>query len=441
MFYKNLKEILNIPKSTLYIFLVYSLFLGILSLTIPLSVQTLVNLINGTLSFRPVISLTIILFLLLSSAFIIRILQVYLVEQFEREIFVKLSLKVNTHLDNIDMRNLGTINVLNKINTFLELPMLQKSISIIFVTLLDILLQIIFCVIILAFYHPLFLAFDLILVVLLFLSIFLPFRKAYKNALDESVHKYKIIAWFEEKMKAPSFFKREQNRTSSLNVLDNHLCNYLDSRESHFKSLVRHHIYIGLTYIVINIVLLTLGSYLIIQGQLSIGQLIAAEILINVILFGMLKITYYLDDCYDFIVGAIKLKGLFDIPVISENKTNNFRLSEIHSIQIADDNFTKEIDFIASNINEVSLSKFTCMNISYALMNSTQNSSFSINSIGVSNYSKTEIEDNIYLLRDVEIFNGTVLENISINELTEEELKFIQKILLELRQEKAIKYA
>lgn len=80
----------------------------------------------------------------------------------------------------------------------------------------------------------------------------------------------------------------------SVKKVDAKLCNYLGARANFFSVIFRQHVYIGLIYIFINILLLGIGSYLIINGQLSIGQLIAAEILVNIVLLGLLKFSQYL---------------------------------------------------------------------------------------------------------------------------------------------------
>ncbi|APC97208.1 ATP-binding cassette domain-containing protein [Francisella frigiditurris] len=434
MIYKQLKSLLDIPRGTVYIFFIYSILLGILSLTIPISVQTLVNLVNVSISTRPIISLTIILFVLLTTAFCIRIFQIYLVEHIERRLFVNLSVKILEKINKIRFYNFTNINVAEKVNRAFELPMLQKSVSIIFITLLDIVLQIIFCVIILGFYHPLFLTFDILLVTLVFLSLFLPFFSACKTAYAESTCKYEIVAWFEELANNPISFRQANNADLSLKILDKHLCDYIGYRKKHFGFLLRHHIYIGITYILINIALLSLGSYLIIKGQLSIGQLIAAELLINVVLVGMLKFSYYLDDCYDFIVGAIKIKQLFEISELEKIEKLSLNVSSIDRLKILDKDIELNVSFKNKNIEQLVLDKESTNKICLSLLDGNKFESFSlyINDHDLSIYDQSSLNEKLILIRNIELYDAKVIENIKLGQLESFKVEFLKEVLVKL---------
>ncbi|BCL53998.1 hypothetical protein JPFTNV_18830 [Francisella tularensis subsp. holarctica] len=199
MLYRQIKTVLKIPKHTVYSLVIYSILLGFLSLTIPVSVQTLVNLVGVSLSIRPVISLITILFIFLTAAFFVRIFQLKLVEDIQRKVFVETVLRIISAIYKVDFNNLIRVNVREKINRAFELKFLQKSVSVIFIILLDIFLQTLFCVIILAFYHPMFLVFDILLITCIVLVIFVPMRAGYEAGLKESTNIYDIVYWFEEK--------------------------------------------------------------------------------------------------------------------------------------------------------------------------------------------------------------------------------------------------
>ncbi|AJI51469.1 hypothetical protein CH68_2002 [Francisella tularensis subsp. holarctica] len=115
MLYRQIKTVLKIPKHTVYSLVIYSILLGFLSLTIPVSVQTLVNLVGVSLSIRPVISL-IILFIFLTAAFFVRIFQLKLVEDIQRKVFVETVLRIISAIYKVDFNNLIRVNVREKIN-------------------------------------------------------------------------------------------------------------------------------------------------------------------------------------------------------------------------------------------------------------------------------------------------------------------------------------
>ena len=181
-----------------------------------------------------------------------------------------------------------------------------------------------------------FLVFDILLITCIVLAIFIPMRAGYEAGLKESSNIYDIVYWFEEKT-AEFLSFRQRPEHSSVKKVDAKFCNYLDVRANFFSLIFRQHVYIGLTYIFINILLLGIGSYLIINGQLSIGQLIAAEILVNIVLLELLKFSQYLYDCYGFMVAIRKILDLLEISKkdqpTSEHKTAILE-NQISSLEI-----------------------------------------------------------------------------------------------------------
>ncbi|APC95512.1 ABC transporter ATP-binding protein [Francisella tularensis subsp. novicida] len=432
MLYRQIKTVLKIPKHTVYSLVIYSILLGFLSLTIPVSVQTLVNLVGVSLSIRPVISLITILFIFLTAAFFVRIFQLKLVEDIQRKVFVETVLRIISAIYKVDFNDLIRINVREKINRAFELKFLQKSVSVIFIILLDIFLQTLFCVIILAFYHPMFLVFDILLITCIVLVIFVPMRAGYEAGLKESTNIYDIVYWFEEKT-AEFLSFRQRPEESSVKKVDAKLCNYLDARANFFSVVLRQHVYIGLTYIFINILLLGIGSYLIINGQLSIGQLIAAEILVNIVLLGLLKFSQYLYDCYGFMVAVRKILDLLEISKkdSSTSEHKNAKLeTEVTSLEIALPDYQKaRFDYTQNHFNNLCLTRQQAQKLLNAFFDDNSEEIIKINNVCLSNYSKEEICNKIHIASGIEVVAGTVLDNLCENDFSQEKLKYLSELL------------
>ncbi|WP_043024587.1 ABC transporter ATP-binding protein [Francisella tularensis] len=432
MLYRQIKTVLKIPKHTVYSLVIYSILLGFLSLTIPVSVQTLVNLVGVSLSIRPVISLITILFIFLTAAFFVRIFQLKLVEDIQRKVFVETVLRIISAIYKVDFNDLIRVNVREKINRAFELKFLQKSVSVIFIILLDIFLQTLFCVIILAFYHPMFLVFDILLITCIVLVIFVPMRAGYEAGLKESTNIYDIVYWFEEKT-AEFLSFRQRPEESSVKKVDAKLCNYLDARANFFSVVLRQHVYIGLTYIFINILLLGIGSYLIINGQLSIGQLIAAEILVNIVLLGLLKFSQYLYDCYGFMVAVRKILDLLEISkkdsLTSEHKNAKLE-TEVTSLEIALPDYQKaRFDYTQNHFNNLCLTRQQAQKLLNAFFDDNSEEIIKINNVCLSNYSKEEICNKIHIASGIEVVAGTVLDNLCENDFSQEKLKYLSELL------------
>ncbi|MGQ4001822.1 ABC transporter ATP-binding protein [Francisellaceae bacterium CB299] len=432
MLYKQMKMVLKIPRHTIYSLVIYSLLLGFLSLTIPVSVQTLVNLVGVSLSVRPVISLITILSILLTASFFVRIFQVKLVEQIQRKVFVETIVRVVGCIHRVDFNKLKDINVREKLNRVFELKVLQKSVSVMFMILLDIFLQTLFCVIILAFYHPMFLVFDIMLVACIFLSIFLPIRAGYETGLKESNVIYDIVGWFEEKTAEYLSF-RQRPLSKSVDTVDTKLCSYLDAREDFFRVMLKQHIYIGLTYIFMNILLLGIGSYLIVNGQLSIGQLIAAELLVNIVLLGLLKFSQYLNDCYGFLVGVKKIRDLLEISQENENLSGSNIVDIDGKVNTLDINVVDDqiysLDFSENKINNLVLPVKTAQGFLNGLFDEQAQEVIKINKICIKNYCKETVGRDIHIASGIEIIAGSVLDNLCEGEKTRERLQQLNSLL------------
>ncbi|AXH33869.1 ABC transporter ATP-binding protein [Francisella opportunistica] len=432
MLYKQIKAVLKIPKHTVYTLVIYSILLGFLSLTIPVSVQTLVNLVGINLSIRPIISLITILFILLTAAFFVRVFQLKLIEDIQRKVFVETVLRIISSIYRVDFNDLIKINVREKINRAFELKFLQKSVSVIFIILLDIFLQTVFCVIILAFYHPMFLVFDILLITCIVLVIFIPMRAGYEAGLRESNSIYDIVYWLEERT-AEFLSFRQRPEESSIKKADAKLCNYLDARANFFSVVFRQHIYIGLTYIFINILLLGIGSYLIINGQLSIGQLIAAEILVNTVLLGLLKFSQYLYDCYGFMVAIRKILDLLEISK-KDQPTSEHRIAKlenkVNSLEITLSKSQKtKFDYTQNHFNNLCLTTHEAQRLLNAFCDDNSEGIVKINNVCLSNYSKEEIFNKIHIASGIEIVAGMVLDNLCENDFSQEKLKYLSELL------------
>lgn len=433
MLYKQVKTVLKIPRHTVYSLIIYSLLLGFLSLTIPVSVQTLVNLVGVSLSIRPVISLITILSILLSAAFFVRIFQVKLVEHIQRKVFVDIVFRVVSCIYKIDFTDIKNINVREKLNRLFELKVLQKSVSIMFMILLDIFLQTLFCVIILAFYHPMFLVFDILLIACIFLSIFMPLNAGYKASLKESDVIYDIVYWFEEKTSEFLSF-RQRPLEKSVENIDDKLCTYINAREDFFSIMLRQHVYIGLTYIFMNILLLGIGSYLIIKGQLSIGQLIAAELLVNIVLLGLLKFSQYLNDCYGFLVGVKKIKDILDLQNNSQTKTSSSNIVDIkNGIKTLDINLKDtqnySLNYNQQKLHNLALDTSVAQNLLNVLFDNQSQEVIKINNICIHNYCKETVGKDIHIASGIEVIAGTVLSNLCEGEHTHEKLSLLSELL------------
>jgi putative ABC transport system ATP-binding protein len=92
---------------------------------------------------------------------------------------------------------------------------------------------------------------------------------------------------------------------------------YLGARRRHFGVLVRQNIF-ALCLLVLSMTsLYALGGYLVIQGQLTLGQLVASELVVAVIVGAFAKSGKLIENFYDLLAAMDKVGHLIDLPVDS----------------------------------------------------------------------------------------------------------------------------
>ena len=108
---------------------------------------------------------------------------------------------------------------------------------------------------------------------------------------------------------------------------------YLDARRMHYRIVLRQLLFaLGLQAVVAT-ALLGLGGWLVIQGQLTLGQLVAAELIVTVIVGSFAKMGKHLESFYDLLASMDKLGHLFDLP--TERHDKQFHLQAGVPAQVA----------------------------------------------------------------------------------------------------------
>lgn len=260
-------------------FIFFAVLYGLSSLIIPLTTQYLVN----TLALSGIFSNTLTFLLILMSALLMaqlfRYCQVILSEYLQREIFYN---EVN------DWRK---ANVNKQAPYFFEIFALMKSFSSSFSQVIEMVLLVIFGLLLIVSFHPVF----LVLIVLIAIGIWLilsTWHPAIEASLEESGHKY----WMYDQTSAGK----------ELNESD--VEKYLLLRDRHFKFIKKNKITVGMLVVISQLVFIGLGIYLIGLNQLSIGQFVSAEITLAGILSSMTKFPKSLESLYDYETSKIKLK-------------------------------------------------------------------------------------------------------------------------------------
>ena len=312
--WSRLWEFLRPEWSDIWVVLVFALFTGTLTLATPIAVEALVNTVAFGTLLQPLVVLSIILLTFLGFAAALRFLQRFVVELIQRRLFARVVGRLAWQLPRVrlDAAHAFTPELLNR---FFEVVTMQKIVAQLLLDGLRVVLTVGLGMIVLAFYHPYMLAFDAVLLVMLAFNMFVLGRGAVRTSIAESASKYAVASWLENIALCPTTFKAAGAAEFALTRADRLTTDYLIARQAHFRVLMRQ-IVSGLALEAFaSAVLLGLGGFLVIQGQMTLGQLVAAELIVTLIVAAVAKLDKQFEGFYDLLTSMDKLGHLFDLPV------------------------------------------------------------------------------------------------------------------------------
>ena len=315
--------LLRPEMSDIWTIIIFSLITGLLYLALPLAVNALVsNIAFGSQSgpfVQALLVLGIVLFAALALAAALRGLQYYLVEVIQRRLFVRMTADLAHRLPRVDLRSIDGIHAPELVNRFLDVVTMQKNTALLLLTGINLVLSALIGMTVLAFYHPFLLAFSLVLLGLLSLIIFALGRGAIGTSVRESICKYEVVGWLEELARYPRLFKGPGGYDFAASRADDLARSYLAARRNHFRILMRQIMGLLTIEVVASAALLTVGGWLVIRQQLTLGQLVAAEIILTAIVASISKLGKQFEAWYDTLAAVDKLGHLVDLQTEREN--------------------------------------------------------------------------------------------------------------------------
>lgn len=312
--WQRVRRLVQLERSDIAVTIVYSIAIGVLSLVLPIAAQALVTTVAFGSVLQPLLVLTVLFAIGAAAAGVLQLMQAWIVEVIQQRVFGRAVADVARRLVGMPYSVLDRVHVPDLINRFFEVPTIQKALSTVLVAGVGLVLQTLLGLTLLGFYHPLLLAFALVLLVLLVLVIFVVGRGAVSSALDESKAKYRAVGWLEHLARIPTAFKSASGRRLALIRADRLVRVYLDARRRHFRKLLLQSGG-GIALAVLGpTVLLGLGGLLVLRNQLTLGQLVAAELVMASLSVALVKLGKQLESVYDLAQATTKLGLLIDLP-------------------------------------------------------------------------------------------------------------------------------
>jgi ABC-type bacteriocin/lantibiotic exporter with double-glycine peptidase domain len=311
------KDITNI-----YLFAIFS---GLIGLTVPLGVQAIINIVMGGRVASSWVLLVVIVIIATALVGFLQILQISVTEIVQQRIFVRSAFEFSYRIPRFKITEVMNDHPPELVNRFFDTLNVQKGLPKILTDFPTAILQILFGLILLSFYHPLFIMFGAILLGLLFAILRFTGPKGLDSSLQESKYKYKVAYWLEELARTMNTFKLAGLTELPNRRTDRLTSKYLKARKEHFKVLVSQFVYIVIFKVVITGGLLIIGGFLVINNQINLGQFVAAEIIIIIVLNSAEKLIQSLETIYDVLTGLEKIGGIMDIP-LDDNEEKHIKL-------------------------------------------------------------------------------------------------------------------
>ncbi|GAB3710802.1 peptidase domain-containing ABC transporter [Flavobacterium koreense] len=300
----------------------YAIFAGLVSLSLPLGIQAIINLIQaGQVSISWIV-LVVIVVIGVALVGILSLMQLRITENLQQKIFVRSSFEFSYRLPKIKFEELYNQYPPELANRFFDTISIQKGTSKLLIDFSTALLQILFGIILLSLYHPFFIFFGILLIVLLYSIFKFSYNSGLSSSMKESKYKYKVASWLQEIARNNFSFRKQDNFDFALNKNNILVDEYLNYREKHFKVIKRQFSQLIVFKVIITACLLFIGGYLVLNQKMNIGQFVAAEIIILLVLNSVEKLIVGLESLYDVLTSVEKIGQIVDLN-IEEPQTKN----------------------------------------------------------------------------------------------------------------------
>ncbi len=301
---------------------VYAFFYGLVNLSLPLGIQAIINLIQGGRINTSWVILVIFVIGGLVINGVLQISQMRITENLQQKIFTRAAFEFAYRIPRIKLEALYRHYAPELMNRFFDVVSVQKGLSKILIDFSTASIQAIFGLLLLSLYHPFFIAFSLILVVLVYAIFKLTARVGLETSLDESKHKYFVAHWLEEIARTMTSFKLAGKTNLPLERMNGTVGKYIGARESHFKVLVNQYKLMIVFKVIVAAGLLVIGSILVMEQQMNIGQFVAAEIIILLVINSVEKLILSLETIYDVLTSLEKIGQVTDMELENEKGTD-----------------------------------------------------------------------------------------------------------------------
>lgn len=434
-------NLLKLERNEITAIYFYAIMNGLIQLSLPVGVQAIIGYVLGASMRASLVVLIVLVVLGVLIAGIMQVNQMKIIEKIQQKLFVRFSFAFAQHIPRLDLKKNDALYLPELVNRFFDVPLLQKSLSKILLDIPTAVLQIFFGLILLSFYHSAFILFGILLATILFLILKYTGGKGLETSMQKSKYKYKVAAWLEEMARVIKSTKLAKQNDLHLKKTDEQVSNYLIARNNHFRVLLFQFNVLVVLKTVITAAMLIVGTLLMVNQQLTVGQFIAAEIVILLVVNSVEKLIINLGSVYDTLTAIEKASEITDKPIEQNGSLELPALSKGIKLEMKDVSFSyndksdvlRHISFQV-NANEKicitgkdSSGKTTLLKL-LAGSYTDFKGAILLDEVPMANYNLDSLRARTgVLLNQQDIFQGTLWENITMgnNQISLEEVNDI----------------
>ena len=316
-------RLLKAERGDIITLLIFSVFSGLLYLAAPLAVDAVVsNLAFGGQAqpyVQAIVILAVALFGALALQAVVSGFQYYISDIIQRRIFVRTAADLAYRLPRVKAEALDDVHAPELVNRFLDVVTAQKSTSLLLLDGINLVFGSLIGMVLLALFHPALLLFVGVLLLLIIVITWLLGRGAVDTSIAESRMKYDVVNWFEEIAAFPFLFKGPGGYDMAYERANQLSTEYLRRRGSHFRIVMRQMIGLLVLSVFASATLLVLGGWLVVSQQITLGQLVASELIMGSIVAALAKMGKKLEAWYDAMAAMDKLGHIFDLEIERED--------------------------------------------------------------------------------------------------------------------------
>ncbi len=438
--HQRLRQMLLLDRHDLIVLCAYTVLIGILTLAVPLAAQALVNTIAAGVMLQPLIVLTLAVLGALLFAGVLRLLKLSLLEKLQQRIFARVSLQLADHLPRIQHDVMTSEYAPHLVNRFFDVITIQKTVAKILLEGPSAALKVTIGLVLMAFYSPYLLAFDVLLILFVIFVVWVLGLGGLRSSIEESISKYRVADWLEELARCQRGFKMNSVPGFPVERIDSLVLDYVKARRTHFRVIFRQAFGNYFFQALASAGVLAIGGWLVINRQLTLGQLVAAEIIVVGVLEGLEKLIRLLESGYDLLTSLDKVGHVTDLPIESREgrqlplnadgasvNCRNVRFSYDGKFEIlAGLNLTLQPGEHVSLVGESGVGKSTLAAL-FCGLHAPSQGLVQINGMDVRDVNVDSLRRAVGLVSDTnEIFAGTIEENILLGReyLTHEDLQW-----------------